>query len=225
MGIVSVEKVNHLFWLGRYTERVFTTLKTFDRYFDVMLDQEPDIYQKFCRRLAIPDIYRDMEDFIDRYLYDAENPDSLYANLVRAYDNAVVMREELSSEVLAYIQLALDVLKGSRSARAPIVELQRVADYLLAFWGSADDYVESEESRNLMKCGKYVERLDLYLRFGMDGEQLDKEFSKLLNRLNRVHVRRNLEKMDRLTEIIQKGDGWKEHIQEAVTLAGEIVEV
>ena len=58
MGIVSVEKVNHLFWLGRYTERVFTTLKTFDRYFDVMLDQEPDIYQKFCRRLAIPDIYR-----------------------------------------------------------------------------------------------------------------------------------------------------------------------
>ena len=56
MGIVSVEKVNHLFWLGRYTERVFTTLKTFDRYFDVMLDQEPDIYQKFCRRLAIPDI-------------------------------------------------------------------------------------------------------------------------------------------------------------------------
>ena len=105
------------------------------------------------------------------------------------------------------------------------MELQRVADYQLAFWGSADDYVESEESRNLMKCGKYVERLDMYLRFGMAGEQLDKEFSKLLNRLNRVHVRRNLEKMDRLTEIIQKGDGWKEHIQEAVTLAGEIVEV
>lgn len=29
MGIVSVEKANHLYWLGRYTERVFTTLKGF----------------------------------------------------------------------------------------------------------------------------------------------------------------------------------------------------
>ena len=33
MGIISIEKADHLFWLGRYTERVFTTLQTFFKYF------------------------------------------------------------------------------------------------------------------------------------------------------------------------------------------------
>ena len=32
MGIISVEKSDHLFWLGRYVERVFTTLNTFVTY-------------------------------------------------------------------------------------------------------------------------------------------------------------------------------------------------
>lgn len=27
MGIISVEQVDHLYWLGRYTERIYTTLK------------------------------------------------------------------------------------------------------------------------------------------------------------------------------------------------------
>lgn len=29
MGIISMEKVDHLYWLGRYTERVYTTLRMF----------------------------------------------------------------------------------------------------------------------------------------------------------------------------------------------------
>ena len=31
------------------------------------------------------------EDFISRYLYDSTNPDSVLSNLLRAYDNAVVL--------------------------------------------------------------------------------------------------------------------------------------
>lgn len=34
MGIISIEKANNLYWLGRYTERVFTTLRKFYRIFD-----------------------------------------------------------------------------------------------------------------------------------------------------------------------------------------------
>ena len=46
MGIVSVEKANHLYWLGRYTERVFTTLKGFISVYDNMLDSDPTAYKK-----------------------------------------------------------------------------------------------------------------------------------------------------------------------------------
>ena len=56
MGIISLEKINHLYWLGRYTERVFTTIKSFEGYYDRMIDQDETAYQDFCRRLNIPDI-------------------------------------------------------------------------------------------------------------------------------------------------------------------------
>ncbi|MDY3918979.1 MAG: alpha-E domain-containing protein [Candidatus Limivivens sp.] len=225
MGIISLEKVDHLFWLGRYTERVFTTLRMFNQYFDLMIDKDVEAYKPYCEKLSIPDIYLDKDDFIERYLFDGENPDSLYSNLKRAYDNAIVMREELSSDVLAYIQLSLDVMAASQKATAPLLELQKVVDYLFAFWGSVDDYVDNEECRNIMKCGKYVERLDLYMRFESDFLHLEKEFSKLINRLNRVHIGYSIDKLARLTEIINKQDGWKEDSVEALALLGAVIEV
>ena len=38
MGIISVEHTDRLLWLGRYSERVYTTLKIFASYFDSMID-------------------------------------------------------------------------------------------------------------------------------------------------------------------------------------------
>ena len=67
MGIVSVEKANHLYWLGRYTERVFTTLKRFISVYDNMLDSDPTAYKKYCESIGITDIYQSKDDFIVRY--------------------------------------------------------------------------------------------------------------------------------------------------------------
>ena len=84
MGIISVEQAGHLYWLGRYTERVYTTLRFYSKSFDVMIDETIDSYQKFCASIDIPNIYASKEDFIRRYPFDAENPDSIISNLNRA---------------------------------------------------------------------------------------------------------------------------------------------
>ncbi len=225
MGTVSLEKMNHLFWLGRYTERVYTTLLMFDRYYDIMIDQDVHVYREYCRRLAIPDIYRDRKQFAQSYLFDRENSDSMYANLMRAFDNAVVLREEVSSEVLAYIQMSLDVLKAAKNRPAPVMELQKVTDYLLAFWGAADDYVENEESRNVIKCGKYLERLDLYFRFDSPAEMLEKEYCKLNNRIKRVSLPCSREHLDAFMDIARDGEKRKEQYTEALDLLGSAVGV
>ena len=34
MGIISIEKADHLYWLGRYAERVYTTLRVFFHIYD-----------------------------------------------------------------------------------------------------------------------------------------------------------------------------------------------
>ncbi len=219
MGIISVEKADRLFWLGRYTERVLTTLTTFFDYYDKMIDENPDVYKIFCEKISIPDIYNGREDFQKKYLFDIENPDSVISNMERAIDNAVVMRGELGSYTLGYIQMALDVLKGEGGRMgAPAYDLQQVIDYLNAFWGCMDDLVEDEECRNIMKCGKYLERLDLYMRLGYPAKAVEKEYSKFLNRLHRVKLPYQAENEVKLTEIINLGEGWKEHDKEALEL-------
>lgn len=124
MGIISVEQADHLYWLGRYTERVYTTLRFYSKSYDTMIDEKIDSYQKFCESIDIPNIYTSREDFIRRYPFDAANPDSIVSNLNRAYDNAIVLRESIGSEALSYIQLAIYDMNKAAVSKAPLIELQ-----------------------------------------------------------------------------------------------------
>lgn len=202
MGIISIEKFDHLYWLGRYTERVYTTIRKFYDIFDALIELPEGSYSKYCIRLNIPDIYTSNEQFARYYIFGKDNPDSLYSNMGRAYDNAIVLRDELSSNVLSYIQLALDVFEEKSKGEAPLLALQSVLDYILAFWGCVDDYVENEDCRNIMKVGKYIERLDLYIRLEYHTKDMEKEFSKLLNRLHKAQMYYSIPNLDKVTELI-----------------------
>ena len=224
MGIISIEKLDHLYWLGRYTERVYTTLRKFYRIYDLLIEAPEGTYKTYCERLNIPDVYGSNDVFIDSYPFDKENPDSLIANMSRAYDNAIVLRDELSSNVLSYLQLAVDIFEMN-TRNAPLLELQPVIDYILAFWGCVDDYVDGEDCRNIMKCGKHVERLDLYIRLEYHTEDIEKEFSKLLNRIYRTHMCYNMENLQKLTDIINVKKDWSTDYREALEYLGNIIEV
>lgn len=208
MGIISLEKANHLFWLGRYIERVFFSIKAFSGYYDEMLDSDESGYKKYCEALDIPDIYESKADFIKRYIEDLDNPDSIAANLQRAYDNAVVLRDEISSETLSYIQMAVNSLNNRQKMKAPLVEMATIIDDVFAFWGSVDDNSSSEEGRNIMKCGKYIERLDLNIRLHYDDELIERSYSKLMNRIKRVHIGLNEDSLNKLAVSMADGNDY-----------------
>jgi len=186
MGIISLEKQDHLFWLGRYCERVYTTIRTFLLGYDRMLDDENSGYKAICQMLDIPDIYKDEEDFIKTYVYSSKDVNSIYSNLRRAYDNAIVLRDEISSISLSYIQMALDDMEEYSNKPFSLLQLQLIIDLLLAFWGSVDVYVLSDNSRDLIKCGRSLERLDLYIRLGYPKERLAREFHMFETRMGRI---------------------------------------
>lgn len=203
MGIISVEHTYRLYWLGRYSERVYTTTGLYAKSFDEMLDLHTEGYADFCRKLDIPNIYNSKEDFCRRYCFDETDENSIYSNLLRAYDNAVVLREEIGSEPLAYIQLAVYELNKAKESEAPLIELQRVTDNILAFWGITDDLIESENVRNIIKIGKRIERIDLLARLHMSKEDLRREVHRLTGRIDRtclVYQKKNLENLNRLVE-------------------------
>ena len=206
MGIISVEQANRLYWLGRYTERVYTTLRIYSKKFDTMIDEITDSYAEFCNSLDIPDIYTSKEDFKRKYPFDAQNPDSIISNLNRAYDNAVVLRESIGSEALSYIQLAIYDMNRAAESSSPLIEMQRIVDNILAFWGIADDQIDSEQVRNIIKAGKRIERIDLYVRLGAAQSGLVREVHRMLPRVQRSGLSYEEEKIRLVKELVESPD-------------------
>lgn len=221
MGVISLDRADSLFWLGRYTERVFTTVKEFFDYYDRMIDQNEDAYKRFCMKLSIPDVYGNHENFVKDYILDEENPDSIISNMKRAYDNAIVSRDDVSTESMAYLELCLQAIRREKGSPAPVFELQSVIDDIYAFWGSIDDCVLDEENRNIIKCGRYVERMDLYLRLNHSYEEISKEFAKFSNRLERVRIGYDHDKFQLLEDMMSREEDYQDlRMQMLETLQG-----
>lgn len=203
MGIISLEQQDRLYWLGRYTERVYTTLRMYSQSYDMMIDEITDSYQEFCKMIDIPDIYGSKDEFKKKYPFDESNPDSIISNLTRAYDNAIELRESIGSETLSYIQLALYDMNKAKISRAPLIEMQRVIDNILAFWGIADDFIESHHVRNIIKSGKLIERIDLYARLGVTAKELKREVNRLAIRIEHSGMNYDKEKINSMLELVE----------------------
>ncbi len=203
MGIVSLINTDKLFWLGRYSERVYTTIRLFGESFDRVIDGDVKHIDLFCRSLDIPNIYSSGEDFVDRYLFDPQNPDSVVSNLTRAYDNAMTLREEIGSECISYIQLAVYVMNRLQGSQSPMIGLQQIMDDILAFWGLADDMIPDENIRNVIKTGKRVERLDLYARLKMPQTDILREVGRLAVRIGRTNLKYSMEDLDKLKRLAE----------------------
>ena len=206
MGIISVEQTDRLYWLGRYTERVYTTMRLFFTTYDTMIDQLAKKYTDFCKDLDIPQIYTSPEDFLKRYPFDEEDCNSIMSNLKRAYDNAIVLREEIGSEALSYIQLSIYEMQKAELSKAPMMEFQKIMDNLMAFWEIIDDQIASENVRNILKVGKRVERIDLYGRLHSSREKLARESHRLIGRVQRCNLKYRPEILEHLLDILVEED-------------------
>ena len=204
MGIISVEQVDHLYWLGRYTERVYTTLRIFARSFDLLIEEGDAVFQNYCESLDIPNIYRSKDDFLRRYPFDESIPDSIVSNLNRAYDNAIVLRETIGSDALSYIQLSIYAMNNAARSSSPLIVLQQVTDDLLSFWGIVDDQIDDEQIRNIIKAGKRIERIDLYARLELDRRRLEREVHRMVPRVLRSGMKYDEAALSRVSTLIQE---------------------
>jgi len=203
MGIISVEQANRLYWLGRYAERVYTTVRIYFKSFDSMIDEFADSYHDFCQMIDIPDIYENKDDFMSSYPFDENNPDSIISNLNRAYDNAIVLRESIGSESLSYIQLAIYEMNRAKNSDAPLIELQQIIDDILAFWGIVDDQIDDYHIRNIIKSGKRIERIDLYARLGVGKEELLREIKRMVPRVEKSGLEYDKDKLLKIQEAFE----------------------
>ena len=135
---------------------------------------------------------------------------------MRAYDNAIVLREEIGSESLSYIQLAVYAMNQAALSKAPLLGLQKVTDNIAAFWGMADDDIDESQIRNIIKVGKLIERIDIYSRLGKDPEMLRREARRLTNRIDKSQIRYSLKTLAHVNYLVQLDDVPYDTLTEAV---------
>ena len=119
-------------------------------------------------------------------LFDKSNANSAAYSLERAYDNGIVLREEISTDSLSFLQMAMDTLSKAEQSSNVRFALLPIEDMIYSFWGSINEHIYDDEIRNIIYIGKTVERLDMYIRMKYPFEIVEKEFIRLLKNLNRV---------------------------------------
>lgn len=196
MGTVSLSKQNRLFWLGRYSERVYTCIQIMQAQYDRLIDGESMDYQAFCQGMGIPCPYVDGDDFCSRYLFDTQDINSIISSVEAMLGNGMVLRETITTPTLAYLQMARNAMVQAAGSSSPGIQLQWVLDDIMAFRGSFDDSVDGERTRNITKSGVLVERISLLLRVNWHEERLERELTKLLNRLYKTNLPLNQDAVD-----------------------------
>ena len=113
----------------------------------------------------------------------------------------MTLREEIGSECISYIQLAIYVMHRLQGSQSPMIGLQQILDDILAFWGLADDLIPDENIRNIIKTGKRVERLDLYARLKRPRTDILREVNRLSVRISRTNLKYSSEDINRLKQL------------------------
>lgn len=227
MGTISLEHSDRLYWLGRYTERFFTTLKALGRQYDKMLGREHG-YTDYLDCFGLTDTYSGNKEFIRSFLFDESNPNSAAYSLERAYDNGIVLREEISTDSLSFLQLAKDTLTKAGQSHNVRLALLPLEDIVYGFWGSVNEHIYDDEIRNIIYIGKTVERLDLYMRMKYPFHIVEKEFVRLMKNLHRVPkdtpYRYSTKYLSDLVEILGTEDDYKREADKAIASLGHLFE-
>ncbi|MDO5011217.1 MAG: alpha-E domain-containing protein, partial [Intestinibacter bartlettii] len=88
---------------------------------------------------------------------DTTNPSSIIYSLNCAKNNAVILRNVLTTETISYVQMATCLVEQELSKEIDIYKLQNVTDLIMAFWGALHDFCGYGVSYEVL-LGKYIER-------------------------------------------------------------------
>ncbi len=95
MGALSIEKVDHLLWLGRYMERSYTTQRFIIATYDRALDSVEGNWKGQLEELGFDAQTETPREFFRSCLFDAAIAESVAHSMDGAYDNAVRLRDVL----------------------------------------------------------------------------------------------------------------------------------
>ncbi|MFR9651170.1 MAG: alpha-E domain-containing protein [Rikenellaceae bacterium] len=215
-NVITADKANRLFWLGRYAQRVYISLHLLRRYYDKVIDGDIANLKEYYDCLGVDSDGQDEAsvEFQLSQLYDIKNGCSIATSLNEAMSNGIVLRRDITSESLSYVEMSRTLLNECSSVQeSNITHLQPVTDYMLAFFGSIEERVFDDSIRNFLRLGRLIESIDLRTRFNYPYPRIEELYIRLKEILQRTGAIVNSEAIGRLELLISESAYQSESIE------------
>ncbi|AFL68153.1 alpha-E domain-containing protein [Sulfurospirillum barnesii] len=177
MILISPQRAEYLYWMGRYIQRAESMTRLVISLFDKILDEDFDDAKKVYSNLGITLTYDSSQAFLRQSVFDVEYA-SLLSVISAARENAILTRPNLSHRMFSRINaLYLAYQKAKEERTVSLYWLESTLQELDAIWGNLElSLVESKEVP-LIQLGKVIERMDLNIRIydSMEAAVLDLE--------------------------------------------------
>ena len=178
--LLTTNIATNLYWFGRHLERVEATLIDVLKLFDVVIDTDKEAGQRYYARLGVDLSYENASQFLDNAIF-GDHPANLADTMRNARENAIICRSQIDADAFGET-IKLYQIFDHASRSAIYVDYRFVDDALSLIneiWGILSRGLLRRKSDHLIRLGRLVEKVDMYLRY----DTADEELSEYLNNI------------------------------------------
>lgn len=166
----------NLYWLGRYLERMESTLIEIVSTFDKIIDEDKNAGKKLFKKLEIDLKYKNSSEFLYESVLGIHDANTfILSGYVR--ENAIISRAYIDTNAFGSIIELSEVLKQANNDHIDIdcAFVEKLSSRISEIWGELTRHQDRETSDYFVRLGKLVEKVDFHLRL-----KRDKSFSLVI---------------------------------------------
>jgi len=163
--LLTANVASNLYWLGRYLERVESTLMEVVNTFDNIIDVDKAAGKKLYKKLEIDIKYKSANEFLEEAAF-GEHESNIYTLIGYVRENAIISRAYIDTNAFGSIIELSEVLKQANNEHINIdcAFIEKISSRVSEIWGEMTRKQERNTSDYFIRLGKLVEKVDFHLR-------------------------------------------------------------
>ena len=169
--LLSAHVATNLYWFGRHLQRIESTLIDVLELFDVVIDSDRGAGKRYFSHLEIELAYDSASQFLNSALF-GEHPSNLRLLMRNARENAITCRAHIGVDAFGEaIRLQKLFELNAKKDRVDYRFIGEALSLINEIWGIMSRGLVRKTSDHFLRLGKLVEKVDLHLRLGRDGNE------------------------------------------------------